>query len=663
MRFINIHLYLAIFLTLTSARAEAQARTKEDAKRLVVMISGTLGKNTTSGGGIIIGRDGSTLYILTANHVLRSGDKVIRNSKALLWIGTPAKPQELPLTLLDYDSDLDIAAVQVQLPATLDQFPDTIRSNCLVGSNSVFEDMPVILMGHGSKSAWHYSTVGNKISEPPQENRFNFESINLADGDSGGGLFTDNWELIGMIQGESNTDAYALPIEAALKWAESKKYPIMLKPHLAIYSFTASPTSTAYNGATQLKWSTSYGCKARIAPAVGEVGSKGSEELILEDTTEFVLTCAQGTDSVTRSVQVVVLMPPSTRSFELRTPAAFPGADATLAWDVLDATSCTIDQGIGDVPTTGSVNIKVPLKPTTFTLSCDGEGGTSQRSLEVAPQLRPTITTFKANPDKVDTGGEVILGWTSENADTCALDGAAVAKTGDVAFRLSANRTFTLICKNGSGSDSKTLTVPVRPSVVIHSFSATPTEINAGDTSTLQWSVSNATSCSLSGQAVQDYQGEQSLDVAPPRTTSYTLRCTGPGGPATRSATVSVNEKVTVTSFSASPASITQGDQSKLSWSSTGAQSCSISPGFMDVAASGSEYVTPNETTTYDIECTGRGGTDSKKTKVRVKSGPLFCCNAVGAKVCPMLVPGVPGAFCQCMNGWGVVYFSGASCY
>ena len=72
-------------------------------------------------------------------------------------------------------------------------------------------------------------------------------------------------------------------------------------------------------------------------------------------------------------------------------------------------------------------------------------------------------------------------------------------------------------------------------------------------------------------------------------------------------------------SFSASPLSITQGQSSTLSWSSTNVSSCSASGAWSGAKAlSGSESVSPAVTSTYTLTCTGTAGSVSKSTTITV---------------------------------------------
>src|SRR5450759_1155476 len=71
------------------------------------------------------------------------------------------------------------------------------------------------------------------------------------------------------------------------------------------------------------------------------------------------------------------------------------------------------------------------------------------------------------------------------------------------------------------------------------SLSANPTAITAGQSPTLTWSSTNATSCTGTGFSTGNATAG-SVTVTPSITTSYSVSCTGSGGTATASATVGV---------------------------------------------------------------------------------------------------------------------------
>lgn len=159
------------------------------------------------------------------------------------------------------------------------------------------------------------------------------------------------------------------------------------------------------------------------------------------------------------------------------------------------------------------------------------------------------------------------------------------------------------------------------PTVTI---SASPNTISSGANSLLTWSATNATNCTASGgwSGSKTISGSQS--VSPSSTTNYALSCTGSGGSASNSVTVTVSASSAPTvDFSANPTSISAGGNSLLSWDVSNATSCTASGGWSGsttTAFNASSYVYPQTTTTYNLSCTGAGGTTDKSVTVSVSA-------------------------------------------
>ena len=80
---------------------------------------------------------------------------------------------------------------------------------------------------------------------------------------------------------------------------------------------------------------------------------------------------------------------------------------------------------------------------------------------------------------------------------------------------------------------------PPAPAPDIAEFSAEPSTIERGQSSTLKWSVSNATEIIID-HGVGTVQGNGTKSVFPTETTTYSLRATGAGGTMNKTATVTV---------------------------------------------------------------------------------------------------------------------------
>jgi cell wall-associated NlpC family hydrolase len=147
---------------------------------------------------------------------------------------------------------------------------------------------------------------------------------------------------------------------------------------------------------------------------------------------------------------------------------------------------------------------------------------------------------------------------------------------------------------------------------LVNAFTASPSTITAGQSSTLSWTTTNATTVSISGvTGTQPANG--SVSVSPTTTTTYTLTATGSGGTASATATITVNPVTTPTviSFVGNPSTITVGQSSTLSWATMNSTTVSISGVAGTQPANGSVLVSPTATTTYALTATGSGGTST----------------------------------------------------
>jgi hypothetical protein len=186
----------------------------------------------------------------------------------------------------------------------------------------------------------------------------------------------------------------------------------------------------------------------------------------------------------------------------------------------------------------------------------------------------------------------------------------------------------------GVSSQSITITVvaPPPPTVTVNGFN--PSTITAGQNSTIGFTSTNATACFGTGPFSGNLGGTNTPgQVFPPAsvlntpgTYTQTVYCTGPGGNSpTVSRTLTVLALPPTLNLTASPTSITQGQSTTLTWSSTNVTSCTASggTGFSGgVPVNSSRVTSPTVTTTYNLNCSGPGGPISRSVTVVVSAAP-----------------------------------------
>ena len=159
-------------------------------------------------------------------------------------------------------------------------------------------------------------------------------------------------------------------------------------------------------------------------------------------------------------------------------------------------------------------------------------------------------------------------------------------------------------------------------SPTVDSFSANPSAIIQGQSTTLSWTTSNAQSVSISGVGAVSVDG--STVVSPNQTTTYQLTAVGYGITVTGFVTVTVYEPPIIT-FSLSRNPITLGECSTLSWTTTGdADTIIIGPGITNQNLNSSTQVCPTQTTTYAATVSGLGGSDSDSITLTVYYPPTI---------------------------------------
>ena len=178
---------------------------------------------------------------------------------------------------------------------------------------------------------------------------------------------------------------------------------------------------------------------------------------------------------------------------------------------------------------------------------------------------------------------------------------------------------FTLVCgcggvNNGTGGGNGNN----GSSQAVIAFAAGSGTIVQGQSTTLSWKVTNATSFSISpavSSGALPLTG--SASVSPAQTTTYVGTATDANGKAATSSvvvTVVPQNSAPTISLSISPTVVAAGQTANLTWASTNAVSVAITPSVLEddvtsVALFGTAAVSPTASTTFTATATGAGGT------------------------------------------------------
>ena len=319
---------------------------------------------------------------------------------------------------------------------------------------------------------------------------------------------------------------------------------------LPTVNFSASPLSIATGETTTLTWSSTNATNCTASGGwSGTKATSGNESSgVLTTTTAFTLTCSNGTGNVSRNVTVSVSGNPAPTVMLTANPTAVTaGQSSQLTWSASNANSCTASGAwSGSKATSGSQSTGAINTASTYTLSCTGNGGTTDASVTINVGTPAPTVTLTANPTAVTAGQSSQLTWNASNATSCTASGAwsgSKATSGSQSTgAINTASTYTLSCTGNGGTTDASVTVNIGTPAPTVDLTASPTSVNAGETSALSWTTNNATTCTASGAwaGSKGTSGSQTTAAITANST-FTLTCNGAGGTGQDSATVSIN--------------------------------------------------------------------------------------------------------------------------
>ena len=189
----------------------------------------------------------------------------------------------------------------------------------------------------------------------------------------------------------------------------------------------------------------------------------------------------------------------------------------------------------------------------------------------------------------------------------------------------------------------------VNDNVAINSFTSSSASVLLGQSVIFSWNTSNAVSCTASngidgwaGSSITPLSsGSVSISTTTLGSHTFTLSCDGAetGDTATRSVVVNTTpaDAVSISSFTATPDSITAGGTTNLAWSTVNASSCTPTGGTADWTSqqialpSGSANLTINSTGTYifNLVCVGPTGDQQTRQEIVTVTPEQQSCDSV----------------------------------
>lgn len=284
----------------------------------------------------------------------------------------------------------------------------------------------------------------------------------------------------GTATGATATHAYSTPgtyivsgsAYAAMHGTTTVTITVTVVAPPVIGSFTALPSTIPAGQSTTLSWNLTNTTSVAIN---GATQPSGSTSLVVtpSGTTVYTLTASNAGGSVTASLTMTVgqEIPAAIQAFAASPSTGITaGSPVSLSWATTNATSLSLDNGIGTVTGT-SVSVS-PLVTTTYTLTAQNAFGASTQQVTVlvisTPTAAPVIGSFTASAGTIAAGSSCDLAWQVSGASSVSLSSVGIVNgTGHMSVTPSGTTTYTLTASNAAGTTTKTLTVTVATGPVL----------------------------------------------------------------------------------------------------------------------------------------------------------------------------------------------------
>jgi uncharacterized cupredoxin-like copper-binding protein len=313
-----------------------------------------------------------------------------------------------------------------------------------------------------------------------------------------------------------------------------------------ISSFAATGPTIASGASSVLSWSTAGAASVSISS--GALTSTSAAKPAT-GTTRSALTAANAEPPqiTPEAASARRTKKPAIGSFTASPTSIAPGSSSTLSWSTTRAVKVAVTPGTFTSSSVSGSTTVSPTNTTTYTLTATNTAGSAVATVTVTvtPASKPVVTTFTANPTSVVKGASTVLSWSTSGATKVAITPGTFTSSsasGSTTIIPTANTTYALTATNAAGSTvvSVVVTVTAASKPLINSFTASPTSITSGSSSTLSWAVFGATSLSINPGGFTSVASSGTITVSPTASTTYTLTATNATGTTTAAAQVAV---------------------------------------------------------------------------------------------------------------------------
>ena len=201
--------------------AQRLSRMPPEAKNLVVQVLATGGDEEEVGAGIVVATS-DRIIIATAAHVVRTAQQGAKIRVVFQF----ARNDTVTAKVEQVDRDLDLAVLsvaragRVAQPFAFDRAgdPEALEAGSLV--------VPV---GCPERTCWEAPVSGDRVISASAR-RVRFESFFVSPGSSGGALFNQQWEVVGLVTEKNSQDGVAVGIAEVADRLHKWNYPVQLRP-------------------------------------------------------------------------------------------------------------------------------------------------------------------------------------------------------------------------------------------------------------------------------------------------------------------------------------------------------------------------------------------------------------------------------------------------
>jgi S1-C subfamily serine protease len=203
--------YLTMLLGIEGKVQEAHtapAQQGPDPRERVVNVRNA--KGASLGAGVILGKAGTRLYIITAKHVAWAEEQKVPDISVAFHA---LAGESFPATVLDLSDDaLDLAVLSI--PASTSGLPE-IEPLTIGNPRELKLGSDVRSIGHPGGALWKMAATPEKYARRTGSD-LEFESLSVEEGSSGGALFNGCNALVGMVRQAGTRTGLAVPIDRIL---------------------------------------------------------------------------------------------------------------------------------------------------------------------------------------------------------------------------------------------------------------------------------------------------------------------------------------------------------------------------------------------------------------------------------------------------------------